>query len=136
MSTDVQDPPQQTAASLLTGILGDLQHLVEQQFQLTRREIEEEVRLRMAAATVLALGMAALFLGGMMLCLALTHLLHWAALPAGADPAWLPLWACQALMAAVLFVLGGILAMVGRTRFRAINPYHNPATEFLQEHRP
>jgi hypothetical protein len=136
VSTDVQDPLQQTAASLLTGILGDLHRLVEQQFQLTRREIEEEVRQRMTAAAVLALGMAALFLGAIMACLALADLLHWAALPAGTDPAWLPLWACQALVAASLFVLGGVLAHVSRGRFRAIDPYHNPVTELLQEPSP
>ena len=134
MSTVIQDPPQQTAASLLTGILGDLQQLVEQQFQLTRREIEEELRQRTAAAAVFALGTAAMFLGALMLCLALTHLLHWAALPAGTDPAWIPMWGCYAVVAAVLFILGGILAVVGRARFSAIDPYHNPATELLQEH--
>ncbi len=136
MSTDLQDPPQQTAAALLSGILGDLQHLVEQQFQLTRREIEDELRQRMAAAAVFASGMVALILGVIMACLAAVHLLHWAAVPAEIDSAWLPLWACYAVVAAVLCVLGGILAMVGRARFRAIHPYHNPATELLQEPAP
>ena len=136
MSTDVQDPPQQTASSLVTGILGDLQHLVEQQFQLTRREIEEELRQRMAAATVFALGMAAIVFGAGMACLSIAHLLYWAALPAGTDPAWLPLWACHAMVAAVLFLVGGSLALVGRTRFRSIDPYHNPVSEILQEHVP
>ena len=56
MSTDVKDPPDQTAASLVSGILGDLQHLVEQQFRLTRREIEDEIRQRTTAAAVLVLG--------------------------------------------------------------------------------
>jgi uncharacterized membrane protein YqjE len=136
VSTDVQDPPQQTASSLVTGILGDLQRLVEQQFQLTRREIEEELRQRLAAAAVFALGIVALVFGAGLACLSLTHLLYWAASPAGADPAWLPLWACQAMVAAVLCLIGGSLALVGRTRFRSIIPYHNPASEILQEHVP
>jgi hypothetical protein len=136
VSTDIQDPPQPTAASLLSGILGDLHQLVEQQFQLTRREIEEEIRQRMAALAVLALGLAALFFGALMACLTLTLLLHWSALPAGSDAAWLPLWACHAVVAAILIVVGAILAQVGQAKFRAIDPYHNPATQFLQEPTP
>ena len=131
MSTDVEVPPVQTAASLVSGILGDLQHLVEQQFQLTRREVEEELRQRAAAAAVFAVGMGVFFLDAIILCLTLVHLLHWATSPPGTDPAWFPLWACYAVVAAVLVVIGGILTQVGRVRFRTINPYQNPATEIL-----
>ena len=134
MSTDLEDPPEQTAASLVSGILGDLQHLVEQQFQLTRREIEEELRQRAAAAAVFGVGVGFLFLDAIVLCLTLAHLLHWVASPPGTDPAWLPLWACHAVLAAVLTVGGGILALIGRARFRAIDPFQNPATEIMQEH--
>ena len=131
MSTDVEVPPLQTAASLVSGILGDLQHLVEQQFQLTRREVEEELRQRAAAAAVFAVGMGVFFLDAIILCLTLAHLLHWMASPPGTDPAWFPLWACYAVVATVLIVIGGILTQVGRVRFSTINPYQNPATEIL-----
>ena len=94
IGTVPKDRPDQTAASLLSGILSDLQHLVEQQFQLTRREIEDEIRQRAIAAAVFALGVTILFLGAIVFCVGLVHLLHWAALPGGTDPAWLPLWAC------------------------------------------
>ena len=136
MSIDVEDPPQQTAASLVSGILGDLHRLVEQQFQLTRREIEDELRHRAAAAAVFALGMGILFLDAIVLCLTLAHLLHWVTSPPETDPAWFPLWACHAVVAAVLVVIGGILAHVGRARFRSIEPIRNPATEILQEYVP
>jgi hypothetical protein len=129
--TCVKDPPEQSAASLLNGILGDLQLLVEQQFQLTRREIEDELRRRATAAAIFALGVLVAFLGGIVFCLGLAHLLHWAALPPGSDPAWLPLWACHALVAAVLIVIGGYAAHVGRARFRSVDPYHNPGNEIL-----
>ena len=122
MSNDVKDPPDQTAASLVSGILGDLQHLVEQQFQLTRREIEDEIRQRAAAAAVFALGVTVVFLGAIVFCLGLAHLLHWATLPPGTDPAWLPLWACHAVVAAVLVVIGGFVVHVGRAKFRSIDP--------------
>ena len=136
MSTEVEYPPEQTAASLVSGILGDLQRLVEQQFQLTRREIEEELRQRVAAAAVFGLGVGILFLDAIVLCLTAAHLLHWVASPPGTDPAWLPLWACHTVVALVLTVSGGILAQVGRARFRSVTPFQNPVTEILQEHVP
>jgi divalent metal cation (Fe/Co/Zn/Cd) transporter len=103
---------------------------------LTRQEIEDELRQRAAAAAVLVLGVIIVFLGAIVFCLALTHLLYWAASPSGADPAWLPLWACYALVAAVLAVSGGLVAHVGRVKFRSIDPYHNPVNKLLQEHAP
>jgi hypothetical protein len=134
MSAYVKDPPEQTAASLLTGIVGDLQHLVEQQLQLTRRKIEVELRQRAVAAAVIASGVGSLFLAAMAFCLASAHWLHWVALSPGTDPAWLPLWACHAAVAAVLATIGGILALIGRARFNSIQAFRNPTTEILQEH--
>lgn len=134
MSTDLEDHVHQSAASLLSGILGDLQLLVEQQFQLTRQEIEEELRLHLAAASVFALGIGVFFVGGIVFCLSMAHLLHWAALTPGVDPAGLPLWACHAVVAAVLFLAGGVLVLRGRAKFKLIDVYRNPATEIMQEH--
>lgn len=136
MSTNVEDPSEQTAASLVCGILGDLQHLIEQQFQLTRREIEEEFSQRTTAAAVFVLGIGVLFLDAIVFCLTLAHLLHWVASPPGTDPAWLPLWACHAVLAAVLLVIGGVLTHIGRARFGSVDPYQNPANEIFQEHLP
>jgi hypothetical protein len=134
MSTDVKDPPVQTAASLVSGILVDLQHLVEQQFQLTRMEIEREFQKRAAAAALFGLGLGVCFLGAVMTSLALAELLHWAASPAGTDPALLPLWTCYAVVAAVLFAVGGVLTLASRAKFKSTEKYHNPMTEILQEH--
>lgn len=133
MSTEIEDPVRQPAASLVSGILGDLQHLVEQQFQLTRREIEVELRQRAAAAALFGTGIGVCFLGSVVLCLTLVHLLHWMALPPGTDPARLPLWACHIVVAAGLFTLGGVLGVVGRARFHRITPAQNPITEISQE---
>ncbi len=130
------DPPDQTAASLVSGILGDLQHLVEQQFELTRREIEDEIRQRAIAAAIFALGVTVLFLGAILFCFGMVHLLHWAASPRGTDPAWLPLWACHAMVAAALAVIGGYAAHVGRVKFDSTAPFHNPLTDLLQENVP
>jgi len=58
MSTNLEDPLEETAATLVSGIHGDLQNLVEQQFQLTRREIEEELRKSATVAALISFGNA------------------------------------------------------------------------------
>ena len=131
MSVVEQHPADQTAASLVSGIVGDLQQLVEQQFQLTRHEIEEELRQRAGAATILFVGVALLFLDAMVVCQSLALLLHWATSPAGTDPAWFPLWMCYAAVAAVLVGMGGIVTQIGCSRFKSTVKAKNPATEIL-----
>ena len=133
MSIDVEYPPEQSAASLVSGILSDLQRLVDQQFQLTRREIEVELRRRFAAAAMVAFGVGVLFLAALFQCLTVSHLLHWLASSPGTDSASFPLWACDAVVATVLAVSGVILAGVGRLKFRAIDSLHSFATAELPE---
>ena len=136
MSTEVEVRPEQTTASLMSDILVDLQHLIEQQFKLARREIEVGLRLRAVAAAVFGLGVVILFLAAIAVCLSLSHLLHWVASPPGTDPASLPLWACHAVVAAVLAVIGVIVACVGRAKFMSIVPLPHSAAEILQENVP
>jgi len=136
MSSDVEPLREQTAATLVSGILGDLQHLVDQQLRLTRREIEEELRLRTVAAGILGLGVATLFLSAFADCMALSHLLYWLASPSGSDPAWLPLWGCHTVLATILTIGGVIVTLVGLKRFRSIKPFPNPVTDILQEGDP
>jgi len=136
MSTHIiEDPSKPTTASLVTGILGDVQRLVAQQFQLTRREITDELQQRAAAGVVFGAGVGALGLGAIALTLAVVHVLHWATSPPGTDVAGLPLWACYAVVAAVLAVTGGILAQVGKSRFLAVKSFHSP-TEIFEEPHP
>lgn len=133
MSTEVEYRPEQTAASLVTGILSDLQQLLDQQLRLTRREIEEELRQRAFAAAVFGLGVATLFLSAFVDCLALSHFLHWMASPSGADPASLPLWVCHTVLTTILTFGGVSMTLVGLARFRNFTPFQNPVTEILQE---
>jgi hypothetical protein len=118
MSGNNDDPAARTAASLLSGILGDLQSLVQQQLLLMRREVEIELRQCATAGMVFGFGAALLLLGGVEFCLAASHLLHWAALPAGTDPARLPLWGCHAAVGAAVAFGGGILTLVGRATLK------------------
>lgn len=133
MSADVEFPPEQTVASLVSGILDDLKHLVEQQLRLTRRELELELRRQAAAAVVFMLGAATLFLTVPALCLTSAHLLHWAAAPPETDRAWLPLWACHAVVTAALAVVGAVLLQIGRARYRALAARRNRVPQVLRE---
>jgi len=133
MATEVQNRSEQSLSSLVGGIASDVQDLIKQQFQLTRREIEEDLRKGKEAALFLALGAAVAFLGAIALCLMVVHLMHWLSSPVGTDPAVLPLWACHAIVGVALFAIGGIIAYAGQQKLKSVNPLHNPATEALKE---
>lgn len=133
MSTQVHDHAEPSLASLVTGIASDMQDLVKQQLQLTRHEIEEDLRKSKEAVAMLVLGIAVVFLGAILLCLGLAHLINWATLPAGMAPPGFPLWACFGVVGAVLALGGGCLMAMGRSKFQQIHPIDNPATEALKE---
>jgi Putative Actinobacterial Holin-X, holin superfamily III len=133
MAAEVQNRCEPAVSTLVSGIVTDLHDLFKQQLQLTRREIEEDLRKAREAAFLFALGAGICFLGGVALCFMMVHLLHWLASPHGTDPAWLPLWACHGGVGLVLVVIGASLAYTGRQKLQSVNPLDNPATEALQE---
>jgi Putative Actinobacterial Holin-X, holin superfamily III len=82
---------------------------------------------------VLSLGGGIAFLGGIVLVFALSHLLHWSATPQPADVAWLPLWACHAIVGFSLTALGSAFVWAGYKKLQSINPAHSPAGEAMKE---
>jgi len=133
MATEVQNRSEPNVTSLVSGIVTDFQDLVKQQFQLTRREIEEDLRKSKEAASIFVLGAGFLFLSAFLLCLMVVHLIHWLAMPAPADPASFPLWAAHGVVGFVLLVLGGCLGALGAQKWKSVNPLRSPATEALKE---
>ena len=133
MVTDLKQPPATTAASLVSDILGDLQLLVDQQFQLTRCEIEQELRQRANAASMLGAGLAGYFLSAIMFSLAAAHLLHWTLLPTESSMEKFPLWVCESVIAVLLCGVGSLLVSLGRRRFRAVTLSQNPAREIFED---
>lgn len=129
----LEPPPVQSAATLVSGIVGDLKNLIEQQFQLTRMQVEAELRQRLVAVAVVGAGVVVLFVAAMLVCFSATHLLHWVSSPVGTDPAAYPLWICYAAVAALLGLTGGVLAWTGRSKFRSVAPFHNPVSGLFQE---
>ncbi len=133
MAADVQGPVEPSTLAFVSGILVDLELLVKQQLQLTRCELEEELRQSSFALALLALGFGLIFLAATEICLSGAHLLHWATSPPGNDHAQLPLWACHAIVASLLVVSGGILAHVARIWFRSVPQCRNPLAEIMEE---
>jgi hypothetical protein len=133
MATELQNPTDQSATSLVGGIIDDMHDLVKQQVQLTRKEITEEVHKASEAAQLYLMGGAILLLGLVFVGFTLVHLLHWVLGPAAADASRLPLWACHAAVGGPLTIIGGVMTWMGRETLRSINPLHNAATDALKE---
>ena len=133
MSREAEDHPAPSSLSLISGILVDLEHLVEQQLRLTRREIEVEIRKRYTAVWLLGVGSGIALLASFLLSLTCVHLLHWVSSPAGHDLASMPLWACYALVGLILAIAGGVLIQLGRGRLNSMVTVENPVKELFKE---
>jgi len=135
MATEVQNHPEQSVAGLVSGIVTDVQDLIKQQLQLTRKEIEADFRKTREAASLLAIGLGVMFFGGFAFCLMLAHLIHFLAIPAGVvrDAATIPLWACHGIVAAAFLVVGGGLAFAGKKKFDSFNPLPDESAQVLKE---
>ena len=133
MATEVQNAPEQSTTILVSGIIDDVQRLVKQQLELMRQEIVEDVRKAKEAVLLDTAGGIIGFLSGIVLCFAFAHLIHWSTSSSGADPAWLPLWACYAVIGLVLGVPAGALLWAGERKRQSIHPLHSTASEALKE---
>jgi uncharacterized membrane protein required for colicin V production len=105
MDDGVKLAPEPGIATLVSGIVGDGQRLIEQQLALFRREIESALRQARNAAISMALGAGVAALGGLLLVAMFVHLLH-----AYTD---LPLWGCYGLVGGVLAATGALLLIIG-----------------------
>ncbi len=133
MSVEVQDRPQPSATALVSGIIDDVQNLVKQQFQLARTEIEQDLRKSKDGAVLYVIGGVVLLLATFMACLAVSHLLHWLTSPAGTDAAKLPLWACYAIVGAVLGGVGYLTTSAAAKLFSTIDPLNGPTVEAMKD---
>jgi len=136
MATEVQNPSDtNSVAGLVSGIVTDVQDLIKQQLQLTRKEIEADFRRTREAASLLIVGIAIAFFGVFSFCLMTAHLIHHLTTPAGyvSDPATVPMWACHGIVAAVLLVAGGGIAFAGKKKFDSFNPLPDESAQVLKE---
>jgi hypothetical protein len=103
-----------STASLIGGIVADLQELVRKEIALARQETVEEIGKIKTASIALATAGAVLAVGGLLLVLALAgglaDLLNW------------PTWAGYAIVGVVLGVIGAVLVSTAQKRFKTIHP--------------
>lgn len=117
----------------MSGILGDLQQLVDQQIRLTRHEVETQIRLAAVAGIWLGTGLAMLLSAVILLSFSAAYWLHWLASPPDVDAASLPLWACDAMVAVALAGVALIFVLIGRSKFDAMERAKRPPTKISQE---
>src|ERR1700730_6002425 len=110
ITDDGQSPPKRSTTTLVSGIIADAQHLIQQQLAMFRQEIRDDLRKSRDAALELAVGVGITLIGSALLLIMLPLLLHWAAPE-------LPLWACFGIVGGVLTAVGGILVYVGVKKF-------------------
>lgn len=122
-----------TATNLISGILGDFQELMRQQLALIKQECLEDWKKTKEAGLLLGVSLVPLASGGVLLAFMLVHLLHWATMPAGADPASLPLWVCYLIVGVVLLGIGAVLLMMGLGNLRSMNPLQGESVQAMED---
>jgi hypothetical protein len=126
ITDDGQGTPERSVTSLVSGIIADAQHLIQQQLAMFRQEIREDLRKSRDAAIALAVGIGITLIGSVLLLLMLPLLLHWAAPD-------LPLWACFGIVGGFLTALGGVLVYTGVKKFESVNPLSDKSIEAFKE---
>jgi hypothetical protein len=121
LSTD--NPP--SMASLLGGIVSDLQALVRQEITLAKSEMIREWDKAKTAAGSMAAGATALTLGGLLLCLAVVCVLR--------EVAGLPWWASFLIVGGAVTGLGAVLFFTGRNQAARVHVIPPQTAETMKE---
>lgn len=116
-------PP--SMASLLGGIVADIQTLVRQEVALAKVELQREWDKAKTAAGSMAVGAGILALGGLFLCVTVVCILK--------EVAGLPWWASFLIVGGVLTVLGLVLFYTGRNKASQVNVIPPQTAETLKE---
>lgn len=121
MSNDLETQPEAGAMKLVGGIITDVHVLINQRLALFQHEIKGEIGRARDAGSWVAVGLAIVAMGGVLLCGMLVYLL--ARMAPG-----LPLWGCFGIVGAPIVAFGGILCLIGIQKFKYFNiPIGEPA---------
>jgi uncharacterized membrane protein YdbT with pleckstrin-like domain len=127
-------PSVATTATLVQGIVGDIGELIKHEVRYARAEFQSDLAKMKSGAAILLVGVAAGFVGFVLLALMAVYGLHASTLPANAEIAkGLPLWAAYGIVGGVLIVIGGIFAWAGSDRLGRINPMPDKTIEKVQK---
>jgi len=112
-------------ASLLGGIVSDIQTLVRQEIQLAKTEMLREWDKAKTAAGSLAAGAAVLALGGFFLLMTIICVFH--------EVVGLPWWASFLIVGGVLTLIGLVLFFTGRSQAARVNVIPPQTAETMKE---
>jgi hypothetical protein len=126
IADDVLGSSERSVTTLVSGIIADAQHLIQQQLAMFRQEIRDDLRKAGFAALSLAAGAGITLVGSVLLLLMLPLLLNWA-VPE------LPLWSCFGIVGGVLAAFGGVLVYAGVKKFESVNPLSDKSVEAFKE---
>jgi len=101
----------ESMATLLSGLLGDLQDLVRGEMTLARAEIREDAMAAGRGLAMIAGGALVGAVGFIFLMLGVTYLLN----------KWMQMWIAALIVGAVLAIIAAIVAMNGRGKLSASN---------------
>jgi Putative Actinobacterial Holin-X, holin superfamily III len=122
-----------TVTSLVSGILGDFLDLARQEVALLKAEVIADWRKTKESGLMLWLGLVPALSGTILLAFMFVHLLHWSTMPAGADPAGLPLWACFGIVGGVLACASAPLLILGMRKLQSLDPLHGDSAQAFEE---
>jgi Flp pilus assembly protein TadB len=112
-------------ASLLGGIVSDIQTLVRQEMTLAKTEMLREWDKAKTAAGAMAAGAVVLALSGVLLCVAVVCVVH--------EVVLLPWWASFLIVGGVLAVLGAVLYYIGRNKAAQVHVIPPQTAETMRE---
>jgi len=117
MPVETTDPPRESPAALVSGIVDDLQFLLRQEAQLAKQELKEEWQKIKSAAVSFAVGAAVMVFALLLLLFTFVYLL------ASYTP--IPTWGCYGIVSAVLAVVAAGLLLAGEHKANQIQvPLH------------
>lgn len=116
---------QETLTGLVSGIADDAQRLIQQQYQMLRAELREDIRRTKSIVLYMGIGGVGVVVGFLFLLVSVPLFLNWAF--------ELPPWAGWAIIGAVAITVGGIGLYVGKRIFVRFNPLPERTFHALQE---
>jgi hypothetical protein len=126
MIRELQTSPEPSVTGLVTGIVHDVQQLLQQQLALFKHEIKENLQRSKEAAVLMGLGIGIGSVGGLLLFFMLVYLLNWAFVG-------LPLWVCYLIVGVLAAGSGGGLLFAGIRKLQSVSAVPEKSIEALKE---
>jgi hypothetical protein len=125
MTTPATGGSTPSLATLVGGIVSDLQTLIRQELQLARREVQAELNKAKFGFAFLAAGAGLLAPAVLSLLLMLDYLLK--------EYTTIPLWGCFGIVGGGFLLLGGLLIAAGVAKVRQLHLVPPQTAETMKE---